>query len=1328
LAACVHPGRAATVDPTRSTYKDSIREISAAAGTTGVPTVTRSVLKASESAAPITFEVALRMRNFDELQGRIAQGDLVSPAEKEEKYFPLAGDHDRVVSWLKAQGLEVTRTDDNRMAIFGKGSVDAVAKAFQVSFARVTATDGKEFTSAVTAPSLPAELSSTVLGIHGLQPHIRRRPLSALQVLTPRINLSGYLPAQIATAYKADTLAVTGSNQTIAIYALGYPASSDLTAFWTAASSTQTISNVTQVNVGGGPESSPAEDIIQEASLDVEWAGALAPGAKIRVYGANDEDPADNDEILQQVYADIPSNPTMHVLSISVGGNESDVARDYLVIEAQYMANLASAGVTVLVASGDSGATEENQVQTTYPTSDPDVTGVGGTTLNLSAGNVITSETAWTSSGGGISKVFSRPAWQVGAGIPAGSMRLVPDVASVADPETGATYYYNGKAGIVGGTSWGAPTWAGWVALINQKTGTTLGLMNPKLYPLLGTSAFNDIISGNNGAYSAGEGYDLVTGLGTPNVAAIAAASLSASPAAGVPAQTGDQVVTTNQLATFYVVGSGTPLPTFQWQHMPNGSTAYSSLSDGGDYAGSQTQMLVVSGTSSTMTGDKFQCIVTNASGSTVSSAATLTVNQLGVTTLAGWPGAAGHVDATGRAARFSSPGGVRADSSGNVYVSDSTNYTIRKVTPGGAVTTVGGVPGTMGTTDGPVATALFGGVGGVAIDSNGNLFVADSGNYTIREISTSGNVTTIAGVAGTRGDTDGTGSGARLYDPQNLAIDSSNNIYVADGMGNVVRRVTEAGVVTTIAGSGSAGSADGAGTGASFNDPTGIAVDHSGNIYVADYGNNEVRMVTPAGVVTTIAGSTASGSSDGTGRVASFDGPAGVGVDSSGNIFVADSGNSTIRKIDPTGYVTTVGGSAGVTDNVDGLAALSRFNTPGDVTIDGTGIVYVADSLNSTIRRIVPGLNSAPFFTVQPVSDTVTAGASVTLAAGTAGEEPLSFQWNFNGSAISGATLPTYTITSVQQSNAGTYTLTITNAEGSATSSAATLTVNAASTPTNPAAQGRLVNISCRASVQTGSGITIAGFVIAGPAGSTKEVLIRGVGPTLGEFMITDYLAAPTITLLDSSGTVITSNSGWENLGQASAAAISAAESSLTFALTSTADTAMIQNLKPGSYTVEFSGIGATTGVGLVEVYELNSADVSTLSNISTRAQVGTGANIVIAGFVVHGTAPAKVLIRGVGPTLGISPYNVSGFLSQPILTVFDSTNTQIATNTGWENQTDPAAITAADSEVTFALPSGSADSALVMTLNPGTYTAQVTGANGTTGIALVEVYQLPQ
>jgi hypothetical protein len=158
----------------------------------------------------------------------------------------------------------------------------------------------------------------------------------------------------------------------------------------------------------------------------------------------------------------------------------------------------------------------------------------------------------------------------------------------------------------------------------------------------------------------------------------------------------------------------------------------------------------------------------------------------------------------------------------------------------------------------------------------------------------------------------------------------------------------------------------------------------------------------------------------------------------------------------------------------------------------------------------------------------------------------------------------------------------------------------------------------------------------------------------------------------------------------------------------------------------VQLSGAGSTTGVGLVEVYETDTSVPSLLGNISTRAQVGTGADILIAGFVVTGTQPAKVLVRGVGP--GLAQFNVTGTLAQPVLTVYDSAGNMVATNTGWQTASNSAEIASVGIVVgAFALQGGSADSALVLDLAPGSYTAQVVGANATTGIALVEVYQAP-
>jgi hypothetical protein len=1398
IALCCPFANAADLVSGRASYPDSVRDVETAPiGSTRSPRVSRTALRADELSSTMTVEVGLRMRNFDEMQARIARGELISAQEKETRYFPLAADHDRLVQWMQAQGFEIVRTDQNRLAVFARAPVEMIAKALQVSFARVTTVDG-EFTSAVTAPSLPADFAPVVLGFHGLQPHIRRHPF-----LTPRagttINISGYLPANIAAAYNATGLSETGAGQTIAIYAFAFPAPSDLTTFWADAQVTQSLSNIQNIPIGGGPVS-PSSDSQDEVCLDVEWSSSLAPGASIRIYGADSTDPAENDEIFQQVYADIPSNPNMHILSVSIGGNELDVPKDYLILEAQYMANLASSGVTVLVASGDTGAVAEGKVQTSYPTSDPDVTGVGGTSLVL-ANNVVSSETAWSDSGGGTSVVFARPPWQAGMGVPAGNMRLVPDVAASADPQQGAMIIANGQSLVIGGTSWGTPTWAAFCALINQHRGSPLGLLNPKIYPLMGTPSIRDIVSGSNGTDSAGPGYDLVTGIGVPDVTALLGANLSSSSAATVPSQLGNQFTTLGQPATFLAVGVGSPTLSYQWQRMPSGSATWTNLSDSGTYVGSSSPTLVIEGTTLAMSGDQFQCAVSNSGGSATSTAASLTVNKVGVTTFAGWPGSSGSADGTGRAARFANPGGVRVDGSGNVYVSDASNYTIRKVTPAGVVTTVAGTPDHSGSADGPATTAQFAGVGGVALDSSGNLYVADTGNYTIRKITPGGIVSTLVGVAGQRGEVNGTGSAARLFDPQNLAVDRAGNIYVADGMGDVIRMITPGGVATIFAGTpGTSGSADGTGSAASFNDPTGINVDLEGNVYVADYGNDTVRKITPGGTVTTIAGSPlVAGSADGTGSAANFNGPAGLGVDSSGNVYVADSVNDTIRMINPSGFVTTVAGLVGDADSVDGLATDARFNSPGDVSVDNSGIVYVADSLNSTIRRIIPGMDEAPTFTAQPANQSVSLGSSVALTFGLSGTAPFMFQWFEDGSPIPGATNPYYLIPGAQQSDSGSYTVSASNVDGSAMSAAATLTVavppgspditaqpqggvltnggsvalsiavtgpgpfsfqwmlnggaiagatgatysatapgsytvsvtNAIATVESRAALvgsgSRLVNVSTRADVLTGGEIAIAGFVITGPPTESKQVLIRGVGPALSQFSVSGVLAEPTITLFNSANASIASNTGWGT--NSDAAAIVAASAQVgAFALpTGSADSAMLESLTPGQYSVELTGAGSSTGIGLVEVYETNTSDAAQLINISTRGEVGTGGNILIAGFVVEGSQPATVLVRAVGPTL--ANFNVSGVLSNPVLTVFDSSGTPIQTNTGWGTGTNPSQITSVGASVgAFALPAGSADSALVLTLAPGSYSMQVTGANGTTGIALAEVYQVAQ
>jgi hypothetical protein len=276
------------------------------------------------------------------------------------------------------------------------------------------------------------------------------------------------------------------------------------------------------------------------------------------------------------------------------------------------------------------------------------------------------------------------------------------------------------------------------------------------------------------------------------------------------------------------------------------------------------------------------------------------------ITTLAG-SATQGFVDATGTSAQFSAPKGVATDSGGNVFVADSGNNRIRKVTPAGVVSTHAG-SGAFGSADGPAATASFYGPGGVAVDGAGNVYVADPGLNVVRKIS-GGSVSTFAGTAAIAGgNADGTGAAARFGGPLGVAVDGAGTVYVADSGNSLIRKITAAGVVTTLAGGGAGACAlqDGTGSAARFCVPEALAVDAGGNVYVADTANNAIRMVTPAGVVTTLAGNGTAGFVNATGSAARFNAPRGIAVDSAGNVFVADTTNRVVRKVTAAGVAST--------------------------------------------------------------------------------------------------------------------------------------------------------------------------------------------------------------------------------------------------------------------------------------------------------------------------------------------------------------------------------------------------------------------------------------
>jgi sugar lactone lactonase YvrE len=365
--------------------------------------------------------------------------------------------------------------------------------------------------------------------------------------------------------------------------------------------------------------------------------------------------------------------------------------------------------------------------------------------------------------------------------------------------------------------------------------------------------------------------------------------------------------------------------------------------------------LALATGTLATST--TFKVTVTNAAGTTVTGTTRVWVGSLAV--YAGKISGLGNLNGTGPLARFNEPIGVAVDTAGNLYVADQANNAIRKVSPAGVVTTLAGSGELAGSVDGTGASARFSSPQGIAVDGAGNVYVADTGNHTIRMITPAGGVSTLAGTAGTPGSLEGTGAAARFNGPTGVAVDGSGNLYVADQGNNTIRMLTPGGVVSTLAGSAleAPGSAEGLGALARFSGPTGVAVKGSGNIYVTDTGNHTIRMITPLGQVTTLAGAAGlAGSVDNTGALARFSGPSGLALDASGNLYVGDYQNSTVRMITPAGVVSTFAGTANVWGNAEGTGAAARFYGTTGVAADAANVIYVADYGNNSIRAITPG------------------------------------------------------------------------------------------------------------------------------------------------------------------------------------------------------------------------------------------------------------------------------------------------------------------------------------------------------------------------------------
>lgn len=754
----------------------------------------------------------------------------------------------------------------------------------------------------------------------------------------------------------------------------------------------------------------------------------------------------------------------------------------------------------------------------------------------------------------------------------------------------------------------GEPSWA----TFNALTGSLSGIAPDATIP-----SYTINVTATNAGGSATQSFTLL---------------VSATPLRPtVTTQPSPQVVGLGQNATFGATATGSGTLTYQWQRYRTGDADYVSLADVGQYSGVATPVLTITGVTAEMNNDYYRVLVTNTIGSTPSNPASLTLSVGTVfTTLAGSATNAGTANGTGADARFSSPTGIATDSAGNLYVADTANHAIRVVSASGLVSTLAGLPGTSGSADGTGTDARFSGPRGIARDSAGNLYVADTGNHIIRMITPAGVVTTIAGTAGAIGAADAVGSKAQFAYPAGLAIDGFGNLYVADTNNNKIRIIASGGGFYNVT---SLSLVDKNGVLVTLSGPNGVTVDSGYNVYIADTGANLIRKATASGVTTILAGGGGAGHTDGVGSAALFNSPTALTVDALGTVYVADTANHSIRKIRSAGDVSTIAGKADAPGSTDGGAATARFALPGGIVVDTSNNLYVADTGNHTIRKsgsvtapvitsqpiaqsarvgtnatfkvvatgspapsyqwqrqavgttgfvnlnegtsymgvnlatltvvnttqdmsgdqfqvvvnnlvnpsatstavaltVLP-LEFSPIITTQPASTTVTTGSAASFIVVADASGTISYQWRKDGVPVSGATSATLAISSVQPANAGTYTVVVSNSLGSLISSGATLTVNSSPilvTSIQPQTVISGQSVTFTANIAGGLGITFQwrknGVAIAGATSSTLVLSnVSSADAALYDVVATNSLGsittAPALLTVDTTPSV---------------------------------------------------------------------------------------------------------------------------------------------------------------------------------------------------------------
>jgi len=785
--------------------------------------------------------------------------------------------------------------------------------------------------------------------------------------------------------------------------------------------------------------------------------------------------------------------------------------------------------------------------------------------------------------------------------------------------------------------------------------------------------------------------------------------------------------------------------------------------------------------------------------------------STLAATVWAGTSGVAGSSDGAGTAAKFNNPTGLAIDGSGNVYVADTANSTIRRISNAGVVTTLAGVPGEPGSSDGASATAHFNYPQGVAVDSSGNVYVADTGNSTLRRISPGGNVSTLAGTAGSQGSADGTGSAARFGKPVAIVIDSTGNLNVEDyGAANLLIRKISAGAVVTTAASLPWNSLMGTGAG-------NLAIDSSDNLYLITNNpyvgpQSTLTEVTPGGGTS----STNLLSTYGYGSLTAV--PIGMAFDPSGHIFAAAgtgiyegvfaSGPTIVSQ--PTIAISVVNIDypavetfATISVSADSVPAgvlsyqwfldgkpVSSGYIPGyfyyplsgqfltliNSGTVGTYTVLVTDSsLGGAIMSdgVTLSWASAIYFTSQPANQTAVAGASVTFFATTGGTMFPTYQWSFNGTPIAGATGQRYTIPDTRVSDSGSYAVTVSDMGASITSQGAILTVTSPIVITSqPASQGVVAGASVTFSAATSATVaptyqwTFNGAPITGA--TTASYTISGAQVSnSGAYAVTVSDQGNSVTS-DPAFLTVTASSGGPSIGAQPQSFTTSSGGTVVLSVTLSSAEAQASAPRPapsaapadiylwyfngsplsdgggvnGSQTPTLVLSGAAAKAGsyacLIEnpagsivstpatLNVSQTADIGRLINVSCRAAVGTGPNILIAGFAIGGSGtsgPESILVRASGPAL--VPFGVTGTLADPKLQLYSTASggSLLATSIGWGGNSLVANTAASVGAFAWASPS-SHDSALLQTMAPGPYTANISGEAGDSGIALAEVY----